>query len=77
MAEERPTESELRGIGDRSKDVSWYLQNLTDDNITAPFRQLLEEYSHIPQERVKEHILQVVRDSPHHKPPPLPDFSSL
>lgn len=41
-----------------NKDIPWYEEDIPD--ISEPVRQLLEQYSGIPPERLKEQILSVV-----------------
>ena len=41
-----------------SKDVPWFKPDIGE--INPPFRALMEEYSKIPAEEVKSHILKVV-----------------
>jgi SAM-dependent methyltransferase len=44
--------------GTRDKSVGWYQQTL--ESITEPQRDLFENYSHIPPEKVIPHILEIV-----------------
>lgn len=47
-------------IRTRAKDVPWYSANL-GSKLGAPVRQLLENYSSIPADRVEAHVYAVVR----------------
>jgi len=51
----------------RNKSVGWYVPTL--ENITEAQRDLLENYSHIPPERVIPHILEVVSYHLHFRHP--------
>jgi hypothetical protein len=59
-----PTESSAKAeeekpqIGSRDKSVGWYVPTL--DSITPKQRDLLENYSNIPHDRVILYILQLV-----------------
>lgn len=43
----------------RSRDVVWYVKELSD--IPEAAREVLENYSNIPTEQVHDHVYQVVR----------------
>jgi hypothetical protein len=61
---EEPKEQEnsrLR-IGSRDKNVGWFNSNL--ETLTPAQRDLFENYSRIPPDRVIQHILEVVRAYP-------------
>ena len=50
------TKEELQA---RSRDVAWYVKELSD--IPEAAREVLEKYSNIPSEQVHNHVYQVVR----------------
>ena len=54
-------EEDLR-MGSRDKRVGWYTATL--DNVSDVQRDLLENYSKIPAERVIPHILEIVSAIP-------------
>jgi len=45
-------------LSSRSREVAWYQDDLEEVPPTA--RKLLEQYSKIPREKVKEHVLAIV-----------------
>lgn len=49
-------------IGSRSRNVAWYVKDLT--NIPDAAREVLEGYSGIPSDKVHDHVYQVVRSRP-------------
>lgn len=49
------TKEELQG---RSRDVSWYNADL--DDVPQLAQELLEKYSKIPPEKVKDHVYAIV-----------------
>ena len=64
VAADEPNDQEnsrLR-IGSRDKNVGWFNSNL--ETLSAAQRDLFENYSHIPPDRLIPHILEVVRASP-------------
>jgi hypothetical protein len=56
-----PANSRLR-IGSRDKNVGWFNPDLSA--LTEAQRDLFENYSHLPPDRVIPHILEVVRTPP-------------
>lgn len=49
----------------RSRDVTWYVKTLS--NVPEPAREVFEEYSKIPPEKIHDHVYQVVRQgTPYH-----------
>jgi hypothetical protein len=63
--------------GSRDKTVGWYKPTL--ESINEAQRDLLENYSHIPPERVIPHILEIVSQSlaSDHVPLLLPSIDKL
>jgi hypothetical protein len=60
MAEDQSsTIASAEAIGSRSRDVGWYLKDLSDVKPSA--RDLLENYSKIPPEDVVKHVYEIVR----------------
>ena len=46
-------------LGSRSRDVAWYSKDISE--IPEAAREVLEKYSKVPPEEVKDHVTKVVR----------------
>ena len=61
ITDESSTVATNEDLEKRSRSVNWYVAELKD--IPETSREVFEEYSKIPVEKVADHVFQVVRPS--------------
>ena len=53
--------------GQCSKDVAWYFKEFPE--LSPAGRDLFENYSHIPPDKIESHVLEIVRPTPPQRSP--------